>query len=97
MDYRQAGEMTARPEQEAPTLDEQIALLTHYGKAVVGPNMTAAILASLREYGAAVRARDAEIADGMVGGICEDESHGGSSHDACAIQCAAAISREPLP
>lgn len=54
-------------------------------------------LAALREYGALVRARDAEIADGMVGGICEDESHGGSSHDACAIQCAAAISREPLP
>jgi hypothetical protein len=46
--------------QDTPTiaLDEQIALLENYGRAVIGPNMIAAILASLRELAEARRAFD---------------------------------------
>ena len=57
------------------------------------------ILAALHEYGALVRARDAEVAREVEerGPVCDDEEVLRLLHESEAGACAAAISREPQP
>jgi hypothetical protein len=59
-----------------------------YGEKMIPYN---AFLAALREYGAEVRKRDAEIARNMM----HDEM--GNGHNMALEDCAAAIAREELP
>ena len=55
-------------------------------------DITKSILSALHEYGALVRARDAEVCGGL---FANHYPH--SASKARANECAAAISREPLP
>ena len=56
-------------------------------------------LAALREYGAAVRKRDAEICREVDerGPVCDDPVVFEAIHESGEEGCAAAIEREPLP
>ena len=63
---------------------------------VDGPNFRQQVIDALREYGAAVRKRDAELCRAEIApGASKSEFEAGSN-TGCHL-CAAAIDREPLP